>query len=477
MFIRNIHSGKSGTGFSQNQYHTVKDYPVKYYKTPLTKPFYKADYFNVTPLIYFNQMTNNVWATQGFNFICNEMHGQPISESSYSGELHDDLTSKGSALVTQQKYEYFEPGESIPVTTKFGRDVDWFHSGKEVDITMAGKAVQDDNTDFNLEFDAGAGFFFIAILPYLHAAPTCVKSQIGIYTHATTTVITYPAIVKKVTSYNEGSYHTVENVAFDKYTGKPVTTKSYDEFKGTYLVQTIPGSWEYKNLQPKALNEGMILEGFKYSIAGGNSYIEKTVDPCVIKDILIPGDLIEVGSGNLFHVKEYDEFNNRFLITRSQLSTNQTGPATGTISDIKILLSGRSNRLSENIGSYTLHSTDENISIPRFDQLDWKQGDKLISDLNSNIITRNLPTIPDSEGTFTLNNDNDPENAYQDVNMESLVSEIPDDCVDDIKKAAIRNVKFKYSKNSNNFQLKIISFEFKCKDGSWKTINGNQDSQ
>ena len=458
VYTRNIYSGKTGTGFSVKEYYTAKDYPFQYKLGSLET---KSDFVFV-PLILYNNMVNNVWATQGFSFIRNEMNGQIKRDASYSGILKDNLDKAGAALVTEQQYEYFKPGEDIPVSTSYASSSIPMSLGKEVDLAFAGKMVKDHNDDANVELDFAVGIYFLFVLPLAGAAPSFSHSEMEMYTHASSKVINYPAVVKKVRSFNEGSYHTTENIAFDKYTGKPVTTKSYDEFTGTYLVQNIPGSWEYKNFQPKWLNEGKVFEGpFTYISDGTSAFLNSSTIGCDLKELLIPGDLIELGAGKLYHVVEFDDLNNHFVISKSQESTS-IGEPNGNITSITIVKSGRTNRLSENIGSFTLHSADENVKLPLDLNKDrWNDDDPFLKALNDKI-----KGISDNQGSFTL------DGQYQNVNVEAMISDIPEEYATNLTSATISDVKFMYY-NSNMLQLKIISFKLLV-NGNMITINGGE---
>jgi len=458
VYVRNIHSGKTGTGFSVKEFYTAKDFPFQAKNTDINT---HIDYM-FCPLFLFNYMVNNVWATQGFSFIRNDMHGQKKRDASYSGILATDLSQSNAALVTEQAYDYFKPGEPLPVSTSYGSAVKYVNCGKEVDLTMANKTVKDINNDVNVEIDLTVGIMGIIPIPFFGAAPSYTRSEMELSSHATSKVINYPPIVKKATTFNEGSYHTIENIAFDEFTGKPVTTKSYDEFKGTYLIQNIPGSWEYKNLQQKAINEGKVFKNtFTYTRSGTDEYITSATIGCDLKNCMIPGDLIDIDNGNIYHIQQFDNVNSRFKIIKSQWSSIATDP-NPNIKQLVILRSGRMNRLNEDIGSFTLHSTDENITLPKENASDRWIGDDntFIKALNDNVKTLS------GDGSFTLTD------QYDHINIEPFISEVSQECAGNLRDASISNIEVLYQK-TDYIQLKIISLEILC-NGTWVKIEGKK---
>jgi hypothetical protein len=457
VYVRNIHSGKTGTGFSIKEYYTAKDLPFEVRCSEIST---RNDYM-LYPLLILNDFVNNLWATQGFSFIKNEMHGQPKRDFGFSGQLNIDLTHPGAALVSEQAYDYFRPGEQIPVSTSYGNAVRYMNCGKEVDLTIANKTVKDNNDDINVETDLTMGIWAIIPTPFFGACPSYTRSEMELSTCAVTKVITYPPVIKKVTTFNDGVYHTVENIAFDENTGKPVTTKSYDEFTGTYLIQNIPGAWEYENLQQKAKNEGRSYRNqFTYSKEGTNEYISISDNACNLKNELIPGDLVDLGSGNYYHIESYDDLNFRFKIIKSKLTSVMAHAIVKpTIKKLVIVRSGRSNRLNENIGSFTLHSTNENISLPEDGVTRWDANNDFAKALSSKLGSAGQEPIL-LEGTFS------------NMNVESLISEIPAECHANLGNATIRNIKL-LNRKTDVIQLKIISFEMLCGD-NWITIKAEE---
>ncbi|MCB9448330.1 MAG: hypothetical protein H6585_08305, partial [Flavobacteriales bacterium] len=169
---RNIYEGNTSPGFTVNEFYTAKDYPFdKHYENNLgdafeMSPLDERKDWLVVPGLVFQYAVNNVWLTQGFRFVLNEMHGQPKLIATYGGNPDDP---ESWVLGTSQEFTYFEPGEKVPMMYGL-EDVRNEYPGKEMEITMERKQVSDVTIDGSLEVDFSVGFLFIPI-PFASAFP------------------------------------------------------------------------------------------------------------------------------------------------------------------------------------------------------------------------------------------------------------------------------------------------------------------
>lgn len=462
--IRDIHSGKTNTGFEVREYLTAKDYPVKVTKTQILT---QSDYKKKFAILYI-EMINNLWATQGFKFELNGMHGKLKRSATYSGNYEDYLRLSNATKISEQVLSYYEPGEAIPVSSSFAAGVTYEHLGKEMDVTLAHKAVKDKSTDTNIENDFSIGLWGFFPIPFVTAIPFVSKTEMEMYTHATTKIIRYPAIVKKEQVYQDGIYHNTEYLAFDKFSGKPVSTKSYDEFKGTYLAQRIPASWEYENFKPMAQKQGLRVsdsENFAFINEAGKDYLGfNAANTCQLMADFTRGDLLDLGNGALYHVKGHDYFKGRLELLASQAGNG--APSITSFKEVVIVKSGRNNQLNTDAGQITLHSQTQDIKLPDVNEPNRLIGNEntFINDLNNGFASAN-----GASGSFALSG------TYQDVNIGSFVSELPPECAVDIAAATIKGIEFNYETTSNaELVLKIMFFEVQCTDGSWVKVIGDQ---
>jgi hypothetical protein len=274
--VKNIHEGPTGTGFAIHEYFTAKDYPFdKEYKNALTDTEISGksvtytnlgdntvkDHLNV-PAVFFNYSVDKVWASQGFRFVINSMHGQVKTISTYGGDYKDFGTHK-TYLSTAQEYTYFEPGERIKILKSDGT-YSLETPGKEMDVAMESRSLFDNSMNFSVEVDISIGILAPVPPVFFGAWPSFEMSDSRMSSHTTSKVIRYPAIVKKVLSYKDGSYNLSENVAFNGATGQPLLTKSSDSFDkvlignevhdGSIYSVSIPASWKYPAMGAKSEN-------------------------------------------------------------------------------------------------------------------------------------------------------------------------------------------------------------------------------
>lgn len=275
--VSNIHSGKTGTGYSVHEFYTCRDYPFdKFYQgtgngVEMTKleDSQERDYM-IVPAGLFNFKKNRTWVTQGFRFIINSMHGQMKSLSTYGGEYG----GSNNYLSSSKVYRYFEPGEELDMLTYTYNAATGTGTysivpgipGKEEDLTMEMRTVSDKMLDLNLEVDVSIGIIIPVPPIYITAFPSLDYQDSQINTHATTKVIRYPAIVKSIEVFQDGAKTKIENLAFDKNTGDPIVTRTTDGFNGltlgvavnphdgSYYNLSLPASWYYPQLGQKMMN-------------------------------------------------------------------------------------------------------------------------------------------------------------------------------------------------------------------------------
>lgn len=252
--VTNVYTGRTGTGFSVNEYYTVKDYPFDksynygIYAENVDRQFDIAEAGGVRgveatnlasntvrdkmviPTGIFNYSSDKVWAAQGYRFIINQMHGQPKSMKTYGGDIENPALAgiEDKFLVSGQEFEYYQPGERVRLMQPDGT-YQWKVPGKEMDVTQEMRSMNDWTLDFGFEVDVSAGLFVPPPI-FVTGSLSFSFDEKVISTHVTSKVIRYPAIQKRVTTYNDGIKAISENLAFDHGTGRPILTRTTDAF-------------------------------------------------------------------------------------------------------------------------------------------------------------------------------------------------------------------------------------------------------
>jgi hypothetical protein len=278
--VQNIHTGKTGTGFTVHEFHTTKDYPFDMIYTSdgnqkkdfdktgkgvmmtnlHNKGFYnKRDKLKFNAII-FNYSVNKVWLSQGFRFIINNMNGQPKSVASYFGTFSQENNDQKYILSSKVEHDYFAPGEKVVIWDGL-EDKSYKVPGKEVEIAIEQKKLRDETIDLTLELDISVSMGWLPILPMV--MPTYNYSDKAVQTFATSKVLRYPTIKKAVRTYQDGIWSIQENLAFSPLTGAPILTRTIDEFdnqidgapfEGSYYSFSIPASSVYEEMGQKSIN-------------------------------------------------------------------------------------------------------------------------------------------------------------------------------------------------------------------------------
>lgn len=276
--VHNIHTGRTGTGFQEHAFHTCKDYPFIETHTEFnnTDDNKNKDWLTL-PLGIVNLNVRKTWLTQGYQFIKNNMHGQPISVQTYQGNYFPNKEIEGEIqendinnkrLTASTKYEYYEPGGEIGIlsydsnTNEFVKETTL--PGMEEDITLENRQVQDEHVDLNLELDVGIYWTPYAVEVGLLGSFSFDINQLS--THVTSKIVNYPVILKKTTSLVDNVQTISENLLFDRYTGSPVVTVTYDGYDGLNMSEkgvhegaiysyNLPAHWFYDEMGQSARSD------------------------------------------------------------------------------------------------------------------------------------------------------------------------------------------------------------------------------
>jgi hypothetical protein len=459
--VTNIHSGKTNPGFQVKEFFTAKDYPIKWDKTDIN---HRSD-----PKIRFaliaNQFINRHWATQGYSFVMNNMHGQFKRTASYAygGDYAGGVDITKASLVSEKVFEFYQPGELVPVMSALYGTVTNKPIGREADVTLSQKSVSEASYDGNLEMDFTVGVFGILPIPFLGAMPSFTQNEAVMKTHVTAKVIRYPAIIKKVTTVQDGIYHIDENVAFDEFTGKPVAIKSHDEFVGAYIAQQIPASWQYNNFTQQAATEDKLFisdatSTFNVQLVDPSAVRAKLVfggtNGCERLSELVTGDLLELNSGNLYNVESINYASDYAVLVKAKVTSSAvTALITGITPQFRILKSGRNNQLNQKAGNIVFHNVDKNALTASSNSVSaatrYDATSSFVVDLNAKMAITPRP----SEFILT--------GPYTGMNMSAYQSMSPC-CAADWANATVSNIKFKVMDDGTQVSLYMMEFDIDC---------------
>ncbi len=381
--------------------------------------------------VYVNQQ----WYSQGYTVIQNLMHGQPHLVANYEGSYSFINKPSQAKKITETTYTYYKPGTPIPVrdaddATNFGiTNTTSDELGKTVDIVIESKKVSNifeqviTNTSINdVILNYLSGEFDKEDIPTQESKMASIEQ---FHTNIISKVITYPAIAKKIESYQDGIKQSMENLAFNPQNGKSIVSVSYDEFNGlnvgeevdhdgALLSFSVPASFVYDGMGQKSYNEGFYMASGDYqlnvnlhrSASNDNKYYLKFTELTptdhikVIADYFVKGDMLAIYIPVLnksfhFYINENKLLdNNRITLSAVESFSNMSDIYPDVA--LTILQSHKTNQLSTDVGSIVKYGFDcmdittqaeEQAEEIKEDQNQWQEWQELLSEKAENLNT------------------------------------------------------------------------------------------
>lgn len=384
---KNIYQSQATTtGYTVIDYNTVKDYPFDGFYPALgvfgavQHPIQKVkDDWHIDFGILDYDIKTGMKASQGFCFIQNQMHGQLKSISDYRGVFNavtfNDITSP-PIPVSQKTYSYFAPGEAIPMFDFQKWQIYYDHPGRETDITIDRRSVDEHSSETRLTGDITVGYAILAATLWTVGLVLTSESDQKMSSIAVNKVVHYPCIMKSMTVMKDGYVQKSDYVAFDPLTTKPVLTTTYDGFnnlhlpmdygiahQGIYTAYNVPASANYQAMGQKAWNEKFCF--YKDSLSPGihisGSGTSYTIAGVNLRRSFNPGDLVAIHykiSGSTYdgidmaHVTA--TAGNDITVTPT-LKYNSSLTTGSTCYKVEILQSGYTNQLASSMDGVTVY--------------------------------------------------------------------------------------------------------------------------
>jgi len=381
--VKNIHTGKTNTGFTVNEFYTAFDHPIAKWRGDESSVNIGSSKKRFFPGIFVSVNIDKRYSSQGYAFVLYDIHGKPKRVATYQGDydvasaVNPELTSY---MSYQESYEYTKPGEKVNVLDYNG-NIRSIPIGRDEEIAMEMRSVSDITDDFSVKFDAAIGYAVLPI-PTLTLWPSLGDDEKEMNTHVTNKVIRYTPVLKKTTVFKDGVVHVTENKVFSISNGSPVVTVTYDGYndlnleqdpahKGAYVNYSVPADYIYKALSGKFKNEKLTyaLSGTitnvdpangKYKISIGQSAFDKGY--CATGDLLrIEGsstaycyviDLVKQGA-------TYD------MVIQMLPGTTLAGSMISSVQNFTcyVIHSGFSNQLNGSVASVTTYGDNPSSII------------------------------------------------------------------------------------------------------------------
>lgn len=244
------------TGYTEQEFYTLKDFPTKVSSTKLQKYF-----FNPSNLSYVGVNISRGIATQGTSIILNDMHGKLKSESIYD--------NKGK-LISKINLEYNVKNN------KLNNKVLKLEKGKTLNEGVLGVDIETiieplESKAYNVQTSAELNskvLDFGAIKTFaLTLIPNMKFNYEETKTVSVSKIITVKGILKKIITMDNGSTLSKENLLWDDETGEVILTKEETEFKNEFNYNYhMPAYLAYKGMEGAYKN---INATFKATVNNG----------------------------------------------------------------------------------------------------------------------------------------------------------------------------------------------------------------
>ncbi|RYD54594.1 MAG: hypothetical protein EOP56_18895 [Sphingobacteriales bacterium] len=392
---KNIHQDRyTGGGYTVLDYYTAKDFPVDGFYGDLNdagntySAISRAEPEKEVEIGLFSYTIKTAMrSTQGFCFVQNQMHGQARSVAEYPGMYTSNIfhsTAGTPTPVAQQTWEYFAPGEAVPMFDAETYSVNFQQAGKEMDVTMESRCVAEEGSETYITGDATVAPSLIPA--FAIAFPVTSNLEASTASAIVSKTIHYPAIVKRTTSMKDGIMQQKDNLAFDPLSMQAVVTRTYDGYNklsigpggsshnGTYTDYNILASTQYMGMGQKAGNERYVFHapssGLINISGGGSAYIATDANKT---RMFQEGDLVSVHTTGGIALANVTEANFDDLKLTPAGRYNTTIPVGAICWKIEVVRSGFTNQLRASMGGMTTYG----------EQGDGQSGtDRFMADLN-----------------------------------------------------------------------------------------------
>jgi len=260
-------------GYTVKKFYTARDFPSIVNRTDLSKKKYNQT--SIFGLFNIGQ-GNSVVLSQGFLVENNDMHGQPMSEETFDGTgkmlsgTYYHYKSSGTEHQMVDNHALTLQQDGTIKDDIIGEEFEMFHDMRE-QVT--------DNTGVNINVNLDVLYFFIAAIPIPTYIPIVQSTYCGYQSASTIKIIHHYAIPDKITTIENGSTMTSENMLWDAVTGQVLLTKTQNAFDDPLYNFTLPAYMvtDYeKGMGGAYKNEGIL---FKAKVTDGlsapniNSYL------------------------------------------------------------------------------------------------------------------------------------------------------------------------------------------------------------
>jgi hypothetical protein len=339
-------------GYSRKNFYTAKDFPTVVRRTDLAK-----DKYNQTSIfgLFDVDQGNSVVLSQGFYVETNDMHGKPVSDETFDGSgklLSGSYTHYKSSGTEQLSLD------NNALTLQPDGTIKNEIIGQEFEMYTDMREQVTENAGVTMNVNLDVLFFVIAAIPIPTFLPLTQSSYCGYQASSTIKVVNKYAIADKVTTIENGSTMTSENILWDALTGQVLLSKTQNGFDDPLYNFSLPAYLvnEYeKGMGSAYKNTGIIFN----SVAVNSGVLPGSIaNPNSIANFIVPGDELGVeGTGDLVWAMKLPNGEIRLI--------NKDGSMYTGTSNLIMIRSGRRNMMAAS--SYSVVSLKNPIRNGRIE--------------------------------------------------------------------------------------------------------------
>ena len=271
---------------------------------------------------------------------------------------------------------------------------------------------------------------------------------------------------------HDGMRDTTENLAFDRYTGSPVSVRTSDGVRGAYLKQNVMASWVYPQVQGKAFNEGLVLTDKNSSLAtvgpdAGGLYLNSA--NCSLLASIRKGDVLDLqktsspSAPNAVYFADAPDIARKRIRLYPYFPAATGNPINGSIDKISILFSGNSNELQMQAGATTYNGSQrKKVTFKAVDALAAQSADPFALAMEQAVQRLAPLTNGQSPAQVAFNLGNGIE--FPNINVSGFSGRVGVPCQASMSRATVKDLMFigYYTVATGSVQVQLVSFKMKC---------------
>jgi hypothetical protein len=341
---------RHGTGHTEFEFYTAKDFPVIAERTPMAKERVKPSLLKKLLSI---GVKDKIYLSQGYMVKLNDMHGKPKAKRSYAVGQAAPIASVRYEYRTKQGYSKPELDNDVPVIDK-SNVISTKTIGTEIEMISDARRSISDITGFGLGFNYEVSASWLGT-PLFFIWPSFSSEETGFHSISTTKVVQQYGLLEKIIATDENSVVSTENLLYDEETGHVLLTKTNNEHEDPVYAFEYPAHWMYDRMSGAYRNLGVSFTNAFHTTTG-----LCTLSSSIQDEFIIPGDEIEVtevtGSTKTILSDRYwvsqDAPGQKYLIKRDgTIATFNTNTHL-----FKVIRSGRRNQQGVSVGAVSMMS-------------------------------------------------------------------------------------------------------------------------